>query len=146
MIILKIDGPPVPYAAPRKGKHHFYNPRHKVKEQYQWQIRSQWQNEPIQEPLVAEIICHMPIPKNTSKKRRLQMLNGVIRHDKKPDKDNLTKFVLDCIKGIVIRDDCQIDDGRTVKIYSEKPGTVIKLIPYSEIVRKTYEDISGRSR
>ena len=37
------------------------------------------------------------------------------RHIEKPDRDNLDKAVLDSLKGIMWRDDCQICDGRIQK-------------------------------
>ena len=37
------------------------------------------------------------------------------RHIQKPDRSNLLKAAEDVIKGVLIADDCQIDDGKTVK-------------------------------
>jgi Holliday junction resolvase RusA-like endonuclease len=44
-------------------------------------------------------------------------------HIDTPDRDNLEKGVIDALKGIFWRDDRQVADGRTAKVYSE-PGTV----------------------
>jgi Holliday junction resolvase RusA-like endonuclease len=47
--------------------------------------------------------------------------------DKRPDKDNYEKFVLDALNGIYWTDDSVIVTGRTTKYYSEIPGIVIKI-------------------
>lgn len=39
-------------------------------------------------------------------------------HVIKPDKDNLEKFVLDCMEGIVFKNDSQVYAGETVKRYA----------------------------
>ena len=60
------------------------------------------------------------------------MLTGRISHMKKPDIDNLQKFVLDCLNEIVIRDDSQVVEIRARKVYSMKPGTLIRIRPINE--------------
>ena len=50
----------------------------------------------------------MPIPKSTPKKLMRSMVNGVIAHTKKPDIDNLCKFVMDSLSGLLWQDDNQI--------------------------------------
>ena len=53
-----------------------------------------------------------------------------ILHTKKPDLDNLTKLILDCINGILISDDSQVVNCYTRKFYAtkkEEPQTIIKI-------------------
>ena len=45
------------------------------------------------EELRATIIAYYPIAKSTSKKKRQQMLAGLIRPTKKPDLDNVIKSI-----------------------------------------------------
>lgn len=47
------------------------------------------------EELRATIIAYYPIAKSTSKKKRQQMLAGLVRPTKKPDLDNVIKSILD---------------------------------------------------
>lgn len=54
------------------------------------------------------------------------------------DRSNMLKFAEDVLKGVVIRDDCLIVDGRTMKIYGEEPMTIVRI--YS---MKEYEIMGG---
>ena len=65
---------------------------------------------------------HMPIPK-TSKKKHAQMLSNEIGHTKKPDTDNMIKFLKDCCNGIVWHDDSQVTVIVATKRYSDNPAT-----------------------
>ena len=117
----------------RKGDHvGTYNPQVKIKEGCKWQLKSQYRDEPLGMPLYLDLTFFMPIPKSTSKPKRREMLTGRISHMKKPDIDNLQKFVLDCLNEIVIRDDSQVVEIRARKVYSMKPGTLIRIRPINE--------------
>ncbi len=121
-----IDSIPVPWASHKGYGRTSFNPRFHEKNYYQWQIRSQIAHErPLSGPIDITVIYHMPIPSSTSKVRKLQMANGIIHHIKRPDVDNLNKFLFDCLKGIVFEDDSQVDHMDCRKIYGEKPKTVI---------------------
>jgi Holliday junction resolvase RusA-like endonuclease len=75
------------------------------------------------------------------------MENGVIAHIKKPDLDNLAKFFLDCSNKLLFNDDSQICELRAKKIYSSKPGTLVRLIPLSDEKRNLlYENCSREIR
>jgi Holliday junction resolvase RusA-like endonuclease len=78
-------------------------------------------------PLKAEITGTFPVPKSVSKKKEQQMLNGEIRHTKKPDCDNMAKIVLDALNGIAFDDDSQITDLIVHKQYGESPNVEIEL-------------------
>ena len=55
----------------------------------------------------------MPITKDWSLKKQKELRDGQrFWHTKKPDLDNLVKFVKDCLNGIVWKDDSQIEIGR----------------------------------
>jgi Holliday junction resolvase RusA-like endonuclease len=70
-------------------------------------------------PVRLEALFMMPIPCSSNKKR-LDMALGNIRHVKKPDTDNLVKFVL-------WRDDSQVYSIYATKFYAETPGTTITI-------------------
>jgi Holliday junction resolvase RusA-like endonuclease len=133
MILLQVDGIPVPWAAHQGFGRRAFNPRMKERMQAQWQIKAQYnQKQPLCGPLWAEFIFHIPIPKATSKAKRIQMLAGMIFPYTRPDRTNYLKFIEDCLNGIVISDDAQIVAGPVTKIYSETPKTIIKLMPMNQ--------------
>ena len=151
MIALELHGNPVAQQRPRfarKGKFiSCYDGQAKLKEGYRWQIRSQFREEPIKTPLAIDLIFFMPIPKSTSGIKKRQMGNGIIAHTKKPDIDNLMKFVLDCLNNLAFEDDSQVVEIRAKKIYSSKPGTTVRLIPLADEHRKLlYENCARESR
>lgn len=136
MISLDLYGIPVPQIRPRFARRgdyvHTYDPQDSLKKQFQWQIKSQYRDEPLKMPLAMDIVFFMPIPKATSGIKKRQMLVGALHHDKRPDVDNLQKFILDCLNDIVIKDDSQIADIRARKVYSDKPGTSIRIRALTE--------------
>lgn len=77
---------------------------------------------PLKTAVALSMEVHLPIPKGTSKKKVAAMLAGEIRHDKKPDLDNLEKHLLDCCNGVLWVDDKQIDCVLKRKSYSMTPG------------------------
>lgn len=124
----EISGLPTPWAAHQGYGRKSFNPRFKEKEYAQWQFKSQFnRNSPIAGPIHADICFHLPIPAGTSKARKRDMLAGRLRHIKKPDVDNLTKFILDAAKKIIFDDDSQIVTLFARKIYSECPKTIIRI-------------------
>ena len=71
--------------------------------------------------LRADITAFFPIPKSTSKKKRLEMEVGLLMHTKKPDCDNVAKSILDALNGIAYYDDAQICELVVCKMYSDEP-------------------------
>lgn len=59
---------------------------------------------------------------------------GILPCTKKPDLDNLEKFVLDCGNGILWPDDRFIIKLTSKKIYSNKPCTIIMIKPISKVI------------
>lgn len=84
-------------------------------------------SKPITGAVRLEISAFMKIPQSWSKKKTLQALAGEIRPTKKPDFDNLAKFVGDALNGIFWLDDKQIVAGLIVKQYSDRPRWEIKV-------------------
>ena len=81
--------------------------------------------DPITGPVSLTVTFKMPIPDSLSKKKRAEMISGEIAHIKKPDLDNLIKFVKDCANGILWKDDSQVIGIWASKFYSETPKTRI---------------------
>ena len=76
---------------------------------------------PITGPLLLAITAYMKIPQSWSKKKIHQALMCEIRPTKKPDFDNLAKFVGDALNGIFWLDDKQIVAALIIKQYSDRP-------------------------
>jgi len=72
-------------------------------------------------PIVINLKFCMPIPKSTSKKRRLT-LNWQV---KKPDIDKLARAILDALTGTIYKDDSQVAKLTAEKIYGDSPGVFI---------------------
>lgn len=126
--MLEIAGLPVPWKSHSGYGRRSFNPRYKEREYYRWQISSQYnQSQPLSGPLSMVYLYQMPIPLHTSKIRRLQMLNGKMFPIKRPDLDNLNKFLSDTLIGLVIEDDSQIVELKARKIYGEHPKTTINI-------------------
>lgn len=151
MIKLDLFGNPVPQKRPRFARRgnfvNCYDDQLKLKEGYRWQLKSQYRNDPLEIPLALNLVFYMPIPSSFSGIKKRQMNNGVIAHSKKPDLDNLAKFVLDCLNGILFKDDSQICEIRMRKIYSNNPGTLIMAIPLADEKRELlYENCNRENR
>jgi len=70
------------------------------------------------------IIFILPMPDSWSKKKK-EAMNGK-PHQRKPDKDNLEKSLLDA----VFKEDSRIWDGRVSKIWGEEGRIIITEIPF----------------
>ena len=140
MISFDLYGPPIAQKRARhsrvNGHMRTFNPQKTEREQVQWQIKSQFRGEPLTIPIALDLIFLMPIAESTTNTKKKQMANGLIAHTKKPDLDNLAKFILDAMNNLVFKDDSQVIEIRMKKIYSTSPGTVIRVIPMASEKRE----------
>lgn len=107
-----------------------YDPSEKDKADFLGQLLKEAPEKPYSEPLMVDIDVFVPRPKShyrTGKYSHLLRDDAPNFVDKRPDKDNYEKFVLDALNGIYWTDDSIIVTGRTTKYYSEIPGIVIKI-------------------
>lgn len=147
MITLELKGKPIPLHRPRACKRgnfiQMYNDQDKIMEQYRWQIRTDF-NVPIYTiPMRIGATFYMPIPKATSKVRTSEMMANILRPMGRPDLDNMLKFILDCMNGIVYEDDSQVCELGTVeKRFGLEPKTVIRIEP---ILHSKMVEISDES-
>lgn len=127
-IRLEIPGIPVGKARPRFTKRgHAYTPD-KTRE-YEGRVAAAFfdsKEKAFQKgtPIVVDVIARMPIPKSTSKKKRLEMLARK-KMLKQPDIDNIVKAVLDGLSGLAFPDDNQVWKIYAYKIYAEEPSTTV---------------------
>jgi Holliday junction resolvase RusA-like endonuclease len=88
--------------------------------QYQW--------EPYDGQLRAEIEVFIQVPKSDSKLNKQAKIIGEKRPTIKPDCDNLAKSLLDSLNGWAYQDDKQIVELEVKKFYSEESGVKVKLM------------------
>lgn len=67
---------------------------------------------PLEGPISVSVTFWFPRTQQQTKKKQD---NPTLWHTKKPDRDNLDKGTLDCLKGIAWIDDTQVCDGRLRK-------------------------------
>ena len=132
IVILEIPGKPIAKKRPRfvrRGNYvGTYNDQETDEGRFILEVKEQLKDHAIFDgPCRLSVKFCMPIPKSTSKKRRAMMVAGTIKHTKKPDVDNLVKFVCDCLNELVYKDDSQIYQKNSLKRYSENPRTEIAI-------------------
>jgi Holliday junction resolvase RusA-like endonuclease len=130
-IELIIPATPLPQSRPRVLKSGItYNPQKQEKEQTQLYLAHQYPGCILCGPIKIDALFHFEPPISFSKKKRRQALREewpFIHHVKKPDIDNLCKFLLDCLVGPVIKDDNQVFKLSAEKRYSPVNETRIMI-------------------
>lgn len=135
-ITLKVSTVPIPKGRPRfhisrRGQVHTFTPdktsafEYLIAQKFKEQSNSFKFERDI--PLKVSLFFGMPIPMSTTKRRKAAMLDGVLKHTKKPDLDNLIKAVLDALNDVAWEDDSQIIRVAAEKEYSEDPYVYIKI-------------------
>lgn len=81
----------------------------------------------LEGPLKMTIKAYFPIPKSASRKKHVDMLNGVERPTKKPDTDNVAKIIGDALNQLAYQDDSQIVEQTVTKYYSEQPRVEVEI-------------------
>jgi len=123
-----IPGIPVPQARMKhsniRGFVNTYDPRAKEKKDIRLFLEKQRLDINFNFPRIS-FLFHMPIPKSI-RKRDVELYNSsMLKHDKKPDVDNLVKLYLDCLDGIIIQGDQKVSLGPCMKVYDASPKTII---------------------
>lgn len=130
-MMITISGDPVPLKRHRtsmfRGKVIQFDPQKKEKQAFAYEAR-QAVGEKHKELMEksyhkVEILFEMPYPASKLKKGSTAI--DTQPHTKKPDIDNLVKFVLDACNGILWEDDKKIVAINAKKIYSLEPKTKI---------------------
>jgi Holliday junction resolvase RusA-like endonuclease len=124
--IIELPGKPTPAARPRVTRFkNTFDPKYKEKKSAKALIAQQWKQDPLDCPLTLDITFHMPLPESWSGKKKAAHKDRP--HVSKPDTDNLLKFCMDSMNGLVFQDDSCIYSLHALKIYSEQPKTIIKI-------------------
>ena len=93
-------------------------------------IREQWQDPPLEGPLAVKMAFYMPRPSShygSGKNAGKLKYGAPAWHIKKPDVDNMEKFISDVCNGLIWRDDSQIVASMTQKQYDSNPRTEIQI-------------------
>jgi len=78
--------------------------------------------------VLVKLVAIFPVPASWSRRKRADALAGVIRPTVKPDGDNIQKCC-DAFNGVIWRDDAQVVTWTGRKIYGERPGLHIEVLP-----------------
>jgi Holliday junction resolvase RusA-like endonuclease len=136
MIQIVIPGDPVAKASPRA----FVNPRtgrpiitNATKTQQAMNYlcavaKDQVPEDSIEDPVSLRLDCFFAVPKSKPKWWKEAAVRGDIPHSKKPDADNLSKLLCDCLTRLgVLADDSQVAELHVRKRYSSSPRTEITI-------------------
>ncbi len=127
MILIEIDGRPIPWRAPYVGKRGAFSTHTVRKQEIQWQMKAIFNQKPLGGPIFLDVKFYFIPPKNTSYVRKKQMLNGQTKFVKRPDLSNLIKFIEDCGTGILWNDDNQIFRLVAQKLYGTKEKSLLTI-------------------
>jgi len=108
----------------RNGIGRIYDPREKQKREIKKIVNNYFNGDLFIHPRIS-FVFHMPIPSSIPKRLLLLYQSGLLKHEKKPDIDNLVKLYLDCIDGICFEGDQKVSLGDSVKLYHPHPKTII---------------------
>ncbi len=127
---MKITIPGIPIAMQRPrvfilaGRSKVYNPQLAKKKKVMATITQTGVRKLIgRQAIHVQLVFYMPIPKSYARHIKPGRM-----HNKKPDIDNMIKFILDCMNGIAYEDDAQICKISALKIYSHQPRTEITIL------------------
>lgn len=126
-----VCGTPIGKARPRVTRHGTFTPK-KTRE-YEKLVRHEYTAQcgdaffAAHVPLRITLRVYMKPPKSTPKKRRRQMLDGLIFPTKKPDCSNILKSIEDALNDVAYVDDSQIVEVMMIKFYDEIPRVDVDL-------------------
>lgn len=111
-----IEGRPQSLSRPRFANGIVYDSQKDIKTRTGLELKNQHELPLFTGALKLDVIFYMQVPDSMKRKRKDDV--SYTPHCKKPDIDNLIKFVLDCSNGILFEDDSQIAIINASKIYS----------------------------
>jgi Holliday junction resolvase RusA-like endonuclease len=128
--IIIIPGRPIAKKRPRFARRGKFTVTYSAQETEEGrtylEVRKQWGKSPLDCPVIVEMAFMFPITAG-SKKAVKAMLDGEIKHTKKPDLDNAGKFYLDVMNQLVFQDDKQVYELALSKGYAQESQTIIKI-------------------
>lgn len=123
-----VPGKPIPQQRPRLGRGVVYDPcasdKREVGKDLLSQRPSDWS---MPDNPRIDFIFIFPSPKQLTKNLREKHGSGHFRFRARPDVDNLIKFYIDSMLGILIKDDAEVSLGYAVKLYGTEPRTIFNI-------------------
>lgn len=86
--------------------------------------------EPLDGRVAIKIIAYFEVTKNTTKKDKKLIEEGLLSPTKKPDIDNIVKIILDALNKMAFKDDNQITKLEVEKLYGPEEKIVVKVENY----------------
>jgi Holliday junction resolvase RusA-like endonuclease len=129
-ISFEVLGDPKAQKRHRHGRGFTYDPSADDKADFLLLAHGHAPDKPINGPIELFVDFYMPIPKSTPKKRSIPMQAETTPHIKRPDIDNMLKFVMDALNPYW-HDDAQVSFVKMRKLYSPRPRTSVS-IEYQE--------------
>lgn len=127
MILLDLPYAPIPWKAPRFSKWGTYDEQAKKKSDIKLLIQSQYSGEILECPVSIEFIFYFTPPKKTAKKKLPLYVSNHIPILNTTDCTNCQKLFEDCLQGIVIKNDRQVQKITSEKKWSTKSHVVAKI-------------------
>lgn len=99
---------------------------------YEKKIRKEIKGTRLNGAISIELECHFCLPKNTSKKKRNELLGKPCL--KRPDIDNIEKIYLDALNGWLYEDDKQVYRISATKIWDVEEYVLVKVLSQNDII------------
>lgn len=129
--IITIDQLIEPQMRPRIGFRNIYDPMESYKNIIRKKIKEEIERLNIDIVLSDDVYIKTEIklfkepPKTFSNNKKYNALIDNIKFNKKPDIDNCVKTIYDSLEGILFKNDSQIIEEKTSKIYSIHESTIV---------------------
>lgn len=124
-----LDQKPIPQQRPRFTKVSSftiaYDPQKKQKNIIRSCLKNVFNQSLIKNSIEIDFNFLFKLPTALSKNKKFEILD--MPHTQKPDIDNLVKFYLDCLVGVILCDDCIVYKITAVKRWALSDGVEIKL-------------------
>lgn len=102
-------------------------PRTRGIKNFQFDLKQKWRRPPLTGPIRLFIFYGMPVPRETTIRRRMKILRREIPHTWKPNLDALNAFMVECLQGILFFDHSQILSFHSEKFFEWVPKTRISI-------------------
>ena len=122
---LYLPGNPIALKRGRMANGRIYDSQKLEKKAVQWEMVIQRGDSLFKGPVAVKITFKLPAPVLLVNKLSKGKIEAFPPHSKKPDLDNLIKFYLDCMNGIIFFDDAQVYSLYAEKVYALESGTEI---------------------
>lgn len=131
---IHLDIDPIPQKRARTSgySNRFYNPQSKLKYAVRFLLLEQFPEPVIETACWVNAFFWFTPPESWSEKKKRRALGleePKIYHDCKPDRDNLDKFINDCLDDTIVKNDAKIYGGVLMKDYRERPGIDLYIYP-----------------